>query len=312
MTFFPWRSMEIHMRNTFKIFTNFSIVAFFLIFNRDALAQNKAVNKTYPPMIEDAKVEVYRKVGDTELKVWIFEPKDKNPKPRAAIVFFFGGGWTSGSPAQFVPQCRHLADRGMIAIVADYRVASRNMVKPVECVGDAKACVRWIRSNANRLGVDPERIAAGGGSAGGHLAAATGTLPGLEARDENTKVSSAPNAMVLFNPALVLAPIPDVNLDGFLSNSNAARFGCKPEEISPAHHVKKGTPPTIIFHGKADATVPYASAQKFSDLMKNAGNRCELIGYEGEGHGFFNTRKMRETLDQTDAFLVSLGYLPKK
>ncbi len=300
------------MIKTFNIVGTLSLALLLMVFTQGVWGQNKAANKTYPPMIEDAKVEIYRKVGETELKVWIFEPKEKNPKPRAAIVFFFGGGWTSGSPSQFVPQCRHLSERGMVAIVADYRVASRNMVKPVECVGDAKACVRWIRSNASRLGIDPDRIAAGGGSAGGHLAAATGTLPGLEAKDENLKVSSIPNAMVLFNPALVLAPIPDVNLDGFLSNSNAGRFGCKPDEISPAHHVKKGAPPTIIFHGKADSTVPYASAQKFSDLMKNAGNRCELVGYEGEGHGFFNTRKMRETLDQTDAFLVSLGFLPKK
>ena len=58
--------------------------------------------------------------------------------------------------------------------------------------------------------------------------------------------------------------------------------------------------------------MPYASAEKFADLMKKAGNRCDLMGYEGEGHGFFNTKKMQETLAQADAFLVSLGYLPKK
>lgn len=286
------------------------ILAGGLLSVNESSAQKKAATKTYPPVIEGARVETYRKVGDTELKVWIFEPKNKGTKPLPAIVFFFGGGWTSGSPMQFVPQCQHLAERGMVAMVADYRVSSRNMVKPVECVGDAKACVRWIRANAAKLGIDPEKIAAGGGSAGGHLAAATATLPGLEASGQDLKISSIPNALVLFNPALVLASIPDVNLEGFISKSNPERFGCKPEEISPAHHVKKGTPPTIIFHGKADSTVPYASAEKFADLMKKAGNRCELIGYEGEGHGFFNTKKMQETLAQADAFLVSLGYLP--
>lgn len=281
-------------------------------FPGECIAQKKATTKAYPPVIEGARVETYRKVGDTELKVWIFEPKSKGAKPLPAIVFFFGGGWTGGSPMQFVPQCQHLASRGMVAMVADYRVSSRNMVKPLECVGDAKACVRWIRANAGKLGIDPERIAAGGGSAGGHLAAATATLPGLEAAGQDLKVSCIPNALVLFNPALVLAPIADVNLEGFISKSNPERFGCKPEEISPAHHVKKGTPPTIILHGKADRTVPYASAEKFADLMKKAGNRCDLIGYEGEAHGFFNTKKMQETLDAADGFLVSLGYLPKK
>ena len=295
-----------------KISTAFLLLMFMVNATSMAQDQKQKANKAYPPTIDSAKVETYRKVGDTELKVWIFEPKEKNVKPRPAVVFFFGGGWTSGTPSQFVPQSKHLAERGMVAIVADYRVASRNMAKPIDCVADAKACIRYIRTNAARLGIDPDRIAAGGGSAGGHLAAATATLPGLEATGEDLKVSSLPNALVLFNPALVLAPIPGLMLEGFLAKLTKERFGCEPEAFSPAHHVKKGVPPTIIFHGKADSTVPYSSAAEFSDRMNKAGNRCQLIGFEGEGHGFFNNRKMKETLDQTDAFFVSLGYLPAK
>lgn len=274
--------------------------------------QKQKANKAYPPTIESSKVETYRKVGDTELKIWIFEPKEKATKPKPAIVFFFGGGWTSGTPSQFVPQSKHLAERGMVAIVADYRVASRNMAKPIDCVADAKACVRYIRANAVRLGIDPDRIAAGGGSAGGHLAAATATLLGLEAPGEDLKISSLPNALVLFNPALVLAPISGLMLEGFLAKSTKERFGCDPEAFSPAHHIKKGVPPTIIFHGKADTTVPYSSAAEFSHRMNKAGNQCRLVGFEGEGHGFFNNKKMKETLDQADDFLVSLGYLPAR
>ena len=75
-----------------------------------------------------------------------------------------------------------------------------------------------------------------------------------------------------------------------------------------------GAPPIIIFHGKADITVPYATSEVFAAKMKAAGNRCELVGYEGEGHGFFNygrgnNRFFRETLIKTDEFLASLGYL---
>ena len=131
-------------------------------------AQEKPAKKKaggYPPDIEGTKSETYRKVGDTELKVWIFNPSTKSDKPLPAIVFFFGGGWSAGTPTQFEPQSRHLAARGMIAIVADYRVKSRQDAKPTDCVSDAKACVRWVRANAARLGIDPERIAAGGGSA---------------------------------------------------------------------------------------------------------------------------------------------------
>ena len=278
-------------------------------------AQEKTAKKKaggYPPTIEGTKSETYRKVGETELKVWIFEPAQKSGKPLPAIVFFFGGGWVGGSPTQFEPQSRHLAARGMVAIVADYRVKTRQDAKPADCVSDAKACVRWVRANAARLGIDPERIAVGGGSAGGHLAASTATVPGLDDAKDDKSVSCLPNALVLFNPGTVMAPFPGLDLKGFGAGLDKAKFGCEPTEISPLHHVKKGTPPTIIFHGKADTTVPYSTVEKFAEVMKTAGNRCELVGYEGQPHGFFNKAKYAETLAATDAFLVSLGYLPAK
>jgi len=267
---------------------------------------------SHPPTIAGTNVETYRKVGATELKVWIFNPATKADKPLPCIVLFFGGGWSSGTPAQFEPQSRHLASRGMIAIVADYRVKSRQNALPADCVSDAKACVRWVRANAARLGIDPTRIAVGGGSAGGHLAAAVATVPGLDSATDDKAVSCLPNALVLFNPGTVMAPFPGLELKGFGAGLDKSKFGCEPSEISPLHHVKKGLPPTIIFHGKADTTVPYATVEKFTEVMKAAGNRCELIGYEGQPHGFFNKSKYQETLNATDAFLVSLGYLPKQ
>ena len=115
-------------------------------------AQEKSSKKKaggHPPVIEGTKSETYRKIGDTELKVWVFDQAPKQTAPRPAIVFFFGGGWTGGSPTQFEPQSRHLAERGMIAIVADYRVKTRQDAKPADCVSDAKACVRWLRANAS-------------------------------------------------------------------------------------------------------------------------------------------------------------------
>ena len=280
-----------------------------------ASAQEKAAKKKaggYPPVIEGTKSETYRKVGETELKVWIFEPAAKATQPLPAIVFFFGGGWISGSPTHFEPQSRHLASRGMIAIVADYRVKSRQDAKPADCVSDAKACVRWVRANAARLGIDPNRIAVGGGSAGGHLAASVATLPGLDTAKDDKSVSCLPNALVLFNPGTAMAPFPGLDLKGFGADLDKEKFGCEPTEISPIHHVKKGVPPTIIFHGKADTTVPYSTVEKFTEVMKAAGNRCDLIGYEGEKHSFFNKSKYAETLAAADDFLVSLGYLPAK
>lgn len=260
---------------------------------------------SYSVAFKDARVETYRKVGSTELKLWIFGESDpKAAKP--AIVFFFGGGWNSGSPAQFEDQARHFAKRGMIAITADYRVKSRQGVQVVECVRDTKAAIAWVRENAQRLGIDPNKIAASGGSAGGHLAACTGTVSGFGS-DER------PNAMILFNPACTLAPIGDQFAPaGAGDRLGIERLGVEAKVISPAHHIGPHTPPTLILHGKADATVPYAAAVAFESVMKQAGRQCKLVGYDDAEHGFFNRGKdYAQTLAEADSFLVALGWIKK-
>jgi acetyl esterase len=258
---------------------------------------------SYPPTFKDARVETYRKIDSTELKLWIFGESDpKSPKP--AIVFFFGGGWHGGSPDQFERQARHFAARGMIAITADYRVESRHGVQVVECVKDAKAAIAWVRENAQRLGIDPEKIAASGGSAGGHLAAATGTITGFGS-DER------PNAMILFNPATTLAPIAGWQTSGVRPGKlSAKRFGVEAQVISPAHHIGPHTPPTLILHGKEDTTVPYDSVVAFESAMKQADRPCKLVGYDGAEHTFFRRAEYYDkTLTEADAFLVELGWI---
>ncbi len=269
----------------------------------------------YPPVFSSAQVVNYKTVGETKLALNIFNPEDhKASDSRAAIVFFFGGGWTSGSPGQFEQQCRYLASRGMVAITADYRVASRHQAKAAQCVADAKSAIRYVRAHAKELGVDPKRIAAGGGSAGGHIAGCTGTLPGLDEPGEDAKVSSVPDAMVLFNPALTLAPVDGNDFGGFGARLPAEKLGAEPAAISPTHNVKAGVPPTIVFHGKADSTVPFATVEVFAAAMKKAGNRCEVAGFEGQQHGFFNFGRGENmmflaSLTQADKFLASLGWL---
>ena len=260
---------------------------------------------SYPPTFKDARVETYRKIGSTELKLWIFGESDpKAPKP--AIVFFFGGGWHGGSPDQFENQARYFAKRGMIAITADYRVESRHGVQVVECVKDAKAAIAWVRENAQRLGIDPNKIAASGGSAGGHLAASTGTISGFGS-DER------PNAMILFNPACTLAPIAGWEPSGVRPGKlSVKRFGVEAQVISPAHHIGAHTPPTLILHGKEDTTVPYASVVAFESAMKKAERPCKLVGYDGAEHTFFRRAEYYDkTLAEADGFLVDLGWLEK-
>jgi acetyl esterase len=281
-----------------------------------AAAQERKGARPYPPSLSGAEVVTYKNVGETKLNLYVYYPPGhKSTDKRAAIVFFFGGGWTNGSPVQFEQHCKHLAERGMVAMTADYRVASRHQVKAVSCVADAKSAIRFVRKEAARLGVDPDRIVAAGGSAGGHLAACAGIISGFDETSEDASVSSVPNAMALFNPAVVLAAV-----DG-LSSVNAERvaslkdrMGVEPRSLSPFHNVKKGAPPAIIFHGQADTTVPYATVELFAKAMIEAGNRCSLVGYEGQAHGFFNYGRggneyYQKTTKELDSFLMDLGYM---
>ena len=112
--------------------------------------------------------EVYKHASGDDLWIYRFEPEGHDPSAdqRPAAVFFFGGGWNGGSVSQFEKHARYLAQRGIVAFLADYRVKSRQGITPDACVQDGKSAIRWVRANASRLGVDPKRIAAGGGSAG--------------------------------------------------------------------------------------------------------------------------------------------------
>jgi acetyl esterase/lipase len=234
------------------------------------------------------------------------------------MLFFFGGGWHGGSPTQFVKYCELLSERGMVGIVADYRVKSRQGVQAKTCVEDALDALRYVTENADRLGIDPRRIGVGGGSAGGHLAASLGTI--------HVDDPAAPKLMALFNPATVLAPIPSNLLETplkalqKLEQINAAiqakegqlrdRIGLEPVELSPFHHVANNSPPTIIFHGTNDKIVPYDSAILFASHLRKKGVSVDFKTYEEAGHGFFNREPyFSQTAKELDAFLLNLGWL---
>ena len=254
--------------------------------------------------LEGAKVHQYKQVGEAKLFLHAFNPKGhKASNRRPAIVFFFGGGWNGGTPKQFDPHCRYLASRGMVAITAEYRVKSRNKTTPFECVKDGKSAIRWVRENAGKLGVDAKRVAAGGGSAGGHVAAATGNCPGLEEEGENLKVSSKPDVLVLFNPVF------DNSSKGFGHDRVKPRW----KEISPMHNIAKGAPPTIVFLGTKDNLIPVSTAQEYEKRLVAVGSRSVLHLYEGAAHGFFNKGRegdaYPDTVIKMDDFLNSLGWL---
>lgn len=251
----------------------------------------------------------YKQIDNVKLDLTFrYPPKFKKNKTYPCIIFYFGGGWNGGTTEQFKPHAEYLASRGMITVLADYRVKSRHKTTPYESVADAKSSIRFLRQHANELNIDVDKIVASGGSAGGHLAAACSVCPGLDEAGEDLSISSKANALVLFNPVFDNGPN-----DGF----EHERMGERWREISPAHNIKKGAPPTIVFLGTKDHLIPVSIAENYKIKMEEVGSRCDLFLYEGEGHGFFNESKKegvyyQKTVHETDKFLKSLGYLKGK
>ncbi len=251
------------------------------------------------------KTIVFKKVEGKPLELHCFFPEGHTPAAkRPAIVFFFGGGWKQGQPGQFYPQCNFVAKNGMVAISAQYRTFSSHATGPKEAVQDGRSALRYVRAHAAELGIDPEKILAGGGSAGGHVAACTAIADGPDEPGEATDVTCRPAALALFNPVLDVGP-EEGYAHGYVKNSIAEW-----ERISPIHRIAKTSPPTLIQVGTQDKVLPIPLAEKYKARMEAEGIRCDLVTYEGEAHGFFNRPPNNtKAIEAMGEFLRSLGYL---
>ncbi|MET3114305.1 acetyl esterase [Pedobacter sp. CG_S7] len=254
------------------------------------------------------KKRTYKKIDTVDLKLHLYYPQGyKKNKQYPAIIFFFGGGWNSGSINQFEQHARYFSSRGMISILADYRVFSRNKTSPFEAVKDARSALRYIKIHSKNLNIDSTKIVASGGSAGGHLAAACDLLNVDEAGDD-LAISTKPVALVLFNPVFDNGP----------GGYGYERIGEGYPEISPIHNIKIGAAPTILFFGTKDKFVPIETAKLYKSKIEAVGTKCDLFLFEGQGHGFFNYHKIGkntyflETLKEADHFLYSLGLIKGK
>ena len=211
-------------------------------------------------------------------------------QPRPAVLLFHGGRWLYGSPRAMYPQCRFFAAQGYHCFAAEYRLGANNRVDVRELVSDAADALGYLHSEAGALAIDTSRIVVGGGSAGGHLAAALGAqVPASDA--------PAAAALLLYNPMLDLAPgTPDHHL-----------VKAYWREVSPAHHVTAALPPTLVLVGSDDPEVPLDTVNAFCANAQAVGARCEVEVYPGQSHGFFNAEPyLAQTNQRALAFLQSL------
>jgi acetyl esterase/lipase len=252
------------------------------------------------------KALVYGKGGDTDLKLDLAMPKD-GAGPFPAVVCVHGGGWRNGKRQDLAKLIEFLAGKGYVAATVSYRLSDK--AKFPAQIEDCKAAVRWLRANAKKYKVNPERIGAVGFSAGGHLVCLLGTSDkkdGLEGKGGNADQSSRVQAVVsFFGPTnFNEKDWSDQVEKTFLIPLLGASFKDKPDlykRVSPINYVTKDDPPFLFFHGTKDTLVGLRHSKELAAKLKKLGITAEVVEMEGDGHGWGGT-KLTRTLDQTVAF----------
>jgi len=231
-----------------------------------------------PTSLPGAETHFYRTGAPAPMRLFVFKPagwtaQDKRP----ALIHFFGGGWTTGTPANSVGWAKIAAQLGFVGIAPDYRTKSRHDTSPLASVADARAALHWVQVHASELGLDPKKIVAGGNSAGGHVALWTAITPNPPGSDEAEAPLHKPAAL------FITSAVSDTSTK---TGYTPRRFGVDTLALSPVHQLDAKMPPVLAFHGDVDTTVPLAQSLALRDKLVAAGNTCELHIVPGGGHNY--------------------------
>ncbi len=262
---------------------------------------------TIAETIEPTRIEVYKKTAEYELIIDIFEPEGHKPgDKRACAIAMHGGGWTGGQAWIFDSFAVQFAKMGMVGVSVQYRLIGKEPnVTPFECVKDGRSVMRYLKANAARLGIDPDKIVATGGSAGAHVAAGTEMFDGVDDSLDDLSISPKPAAVMLYYPVI------DTSADGGYGN---AKCGAEWEKISPAHNVRPGMAPIFLAATKEDKVTPYKGVERFEKAMAQAGNKYDSLIKETGVHGYFlyDLELFKEVMIRSEEFLIGCGVLSEK
>ena len=233
-----------------------------------------------------------------ELEVYFPSEHDPSTAKRPCVLLFHGGAWGGGDLKQFQKFCQYFASRGLVAVTANYQLVPAGKKLPTGvsrkqfCITDAKSAIRWVKQHSHELGIDPEKVITGGGSAGGHVSILATTNAGLNDPADPKEIDTSVVAYLLFNPAL-------------------ASFDAKFPEVDAMKHLTNEFAPAIVFFGTEDKKwlIGWTAAHtRLKDL--GAGDRINLWYAEGAGHSFFGKKPwFNHVLIEADRFLVSQGLL---
>ncbi len=280
------------------------ILILFILVSGITNAQNNSI------LIEPIEF-TYKVIGADSLKAYVFYPQNIDKEVnRPSLAIFHGGGWAMGEPSWGFEYAKKYAKLGLISISVEYRISDEKSITPIDAMEDTRDFFIWVRENAKKLKLNKDKIAAFGWSAGAHLVTSAAVFP---SNKSGSTITSIPNALILQSPALST-----VN-DGWFKKLLLDKGN--PIDFSPAQHIKKNMPPTIIVIGRDDTVTPLSYSEFFQHEMLKNGNVCNLHIYDGVGHLFTpstqndkgrpNPDKVvsKKAFNEVDLFLKRLGYI---
>lgn len=266
------------------------VVALSSLFFVSTLSSIQAAPPVPESVVWEEGIE-YSNPDDTHLQLNLARPKSGNG-PFPTVLCIHGGGFRAGKRESYDLLCVKLAERGYVAATMTYRLAPKH--KFPAAVHDTKAAVRWLRANAAKYKINPDKLGVTGGSAGGHLAqflGVTANVPQFEGQGGNADQSSAVTCVVnVYGPSdftksygksVDAHEVLPLWFGGDLSTHNALHI-----QGSPLYWVTPNAAPTLCIHGTEDKYVAHEQAVWLIDKLKAATVEAELLTLEGAGHGF--------------------------
>lgn len=268
-------------------------------------------------------------IDDEPLLLDIYRRADADGSPQPVLLFLHGGGWVSGSRRDAVPEddprirgrgapgaemwpsMLPYVRRGVTLVTADYRLAPRSP-EPA-AIEDAFRALAWIGREGPARGLDPDRLAVAGVSAGGHLALLLGLTAGSDLlrppEDADTPLPTIRGVIDLYGVADVVDLLTGSNAKSFTAKWIPSKRVRRARELSPLTYVHGGAPPVLVIHGDADAVVPPLQSKRLARALDAEGVHVELVTLEGAAHGWFDPREREKIEAAITTFLESIGLI---
>jgi acetyl esterase/lipase len=267
-----------------------------------------------PEGVEASMDVEYGKGGETRLLLDLFKPKEiKQPVP--GLIFVHGGSWSHGTRKVYDFYCEHFAKNGYVAATIEYRLSGEAPFPAA--IQDVKCAIRWMRANAAKLGVDPNKIGLAGGSAGGHLvllAAYSNTDdPELEGTGGNGGVSSRVQAVVDLYGPIQLRGRKTGSVVKFMGGKSTEEAPALYAKASPITHLTKDAPPTLILHGTVDELVNISQSDQLAAKLTELGVPYLFDRQEGWHHAMDAVAEVNvRCVWMMDQFFAQVLPLPTK